>query len=167
MTLNFFNRLLWAVVLIVLQAFIFNQVCLFGYATPILYVYILCLQPLNTPRYAWLFWGFGVGLVADMFSVSPGLGAASMTITAMAAPVLLHLFAPKDSVEDMIPGFEELGRWKYIWFVTSVVFVHQASYVLLEFFSFFRVKDMVLVFLGGTVFTILLLLILENIRKVK
>ena len=68
MTLNFFNRLLWAVVLIVLQAFIFNQVCLFGYATPIIYVYILCLQPLNTPRYAWLFWGFGVGTITYIAS---------------------------------------------------------------------------------------------------
>lgn len=167
MTLSFFNRLLWAVVLIILQAFIFNQVCLFGYATPILYVYILCLQPLNTPRYVWLLWGFGVGLLADLFSASPGLGAASMTITAMVAPVMLQLFAPKDSVEDMTPGFAELGRWKYIWFVTSVVFVHQASYVMLEFFSFFRVMDMVLVFLSGTAFTILLLLLLEKVRKAK
>lgn len=167
MTLSFFNRLLWAIILMILQVFIFNQVCLFGYATPIIYVYILCLQPLNTPRYEWLLWGFSVGLLADFFSSTPGLGAASMTITAMIAPLLLQLFAPKDSVENMTPGFVGLGTWKYVWFVTGVVFIHQMSYVLLEYFSFFRMSDMILVCLSGTLFTILIILLLEKIRKTK
>ena len=80
---SFFSRLLWAFILLVFQGLVFNHIHFFGYATPVIYVYILCLQPLNTSRYAWLLWGFAVGLGADFFSETPGLGAASMTLTAL------------------------------------------------------------------------------------
>ena len=89
---SFFSRLLWAFILLVFQGLVFNHIHFFGYATPVIYVYILCLQPLNTSRYAWLLWGFAVGLGADFFSETPGLGAASMTLTALCAPPLLRLF---------------------------------------------------------------------------
>ena len=82
---SFFSRLLWAFILLVFQGLVFNHIHFFGYATPVIYVYILCLQPLNTSRYAWLLWGFAVGLGADFFSETPGLGAASMTLTALCA----------------------------------------------------------------------------------
>ena len=51
---SFFSRLLWAFILLVFQGLVFNHIHFFGYATPVIYVYILCLQPLNTSRYAWL-----------------------------------------------------------------------------------------------------------------
>ena len=53
---SFFSRLLWAFILLVFQGLVFNHIHFFGYATPVIYVYILCLQPLNTSRYAWLLW---------------------------------------------------------------------------------------------------------------
>ncbi|MCD8317678.1 MAG: rod shape-determining protein MreD [Paraprevotella sp.] len=92
MVQSFFKRLLWAFVLLAFQVLVFNHIHWFGYATPIIYVYILCIQPLNTSRYTWLLWGFVVGLVADLFSETPGLGAASMTLTAMIAPLLILMF---------------------------------------------------------------------------
>ncbi|MBQ8283413.1 MAG: rod shape-determining protein MreD [Paraprevotella sp.] len=165
MTQNLFYRLFWAIVLVALQIFVFGQVCLFGYATPAIYVYILCLLPLSTPRYAWLLWGFFVGLMVDMFSYSPGLGAASMTLTAMVTPLLLRLYIPKDTVEDHIPSFKLLSKWKYIWFVSSVVLFHQACFVLLEFFSFFRIWDMITAFLSSSLMTIIILLLFAKVRE--
>ena len=108
---SFFSRLLWAFILLVFQGLVFNHIHFFGYATPVIYVYILCLQPLNTSRYAWLLWGFAVGLGADFFSETPGLGAASMTLTALCAPPLLRLFTPKDCLE----GLPDVGRMEIHW----------------------------------------------------
>ena len=42
---SFFSRLLWAFILLVFQGLVFNHIHFFGYATPVIYVYILCLQP--------------------------------------------------------------------------------------------------------------------------
>ena len=40
---SFFSRLLWAFILLVFQGLVFNHIHFFGYATPVIYVYILAL----------------------------------------------------------------------------------------------------------------------------
>lgn len=40
---SFFSRLLWAFILLVFQGLVFNHIHFFGYATPVIYVYILSL----------------------------------------------------------------------------------------------------------------------------
>ena len=145
---SFFSRLLWAFILLVFQGLVFNHIHFFGYATPVIYVYILCLQPLNTSRYAWLLWGFAVGLGADFFSETP----------------LLRLFTPKDCLEDMVPGYRTLGGWNYIWYVTLLVLLQQASVMMLEIFSFFSALDMLYTYLSSSALSIVLILVLERMR---
>ncbi len=164
MMYSFLGRVIWGIVLLVVQGLVFNHISLFGYATPVIYIYMLCIQPQNTSRSAWLLWGFMTGLGADFFSGTPGVGAASMTLTAMCAPKLLHLFIPKDCLEDMVPGYGTLGTWKYIWYVTLLVFLQQAFALLLEIFSFFHIMDMFYTYLCSSLLSVLLILVLEKIR---
>ncbi len=167
MAQNLLNRLLWALALVALQVLVFNHVHLWGYATPVVYVYVLCLFSLETSRGEWLLWGFFVGLFADMFTATPGLGAASLTFTALCAPGLLRLFTPKDGVEGLAPTYRTLGRWKYVGYVTSLVLCHQAAMVLFEFFSFFNPLDMLVTYLGSSALTLVLVLVLGRLQGKK
>lgn len=167
MAQSFFYRLWWLFVLLLFQVLVCNQIHWLGYATPVIYVYMLCLQPLNTSRSAWLLWGFVTGLLADFFSETPGLGTASMVFASFFAPLLLRLFTPKDSLEDMMPGFRTLGGWNYTWYVLLLVALHQGVLLLLESLSFFNAKDMLYTYLGSTTLTVLLVLALERIRDRK
>lgn len=164
MVQSFFSRLSWGVALLALQVLVFNHIHLFGYATPVVYVYILCLQSLDTSRSSWLLWGFFTGMVADLFSETPGVGAASMTLTAMCAPVLLRLMVPKDSAEDMSPDYSTLGYWKFVWYVVLVVLLQQAVSLMLEVFSFFNVLDLLYTYLGSSLLTIIFILVLAGMR---
>lgn len=164
---DFLKRILWVLGLVALQFLVFNHVHLLGCITPLVYVYILCLQPVSTSRNGWLLWGFLTGLLADFFSETPGLGAASMTFTAMWAPGLLHLFAPKDCLDDMVPGYATLGKWSYVCFISMIVLLQHAVFILLEVFSFFNVWDMCYAYLGSSALTILLILVLEYVRESK
>lgn len=161
---DFFRRLVWAVGMLAVQVLVFNHIHWLGYATPVAYVYVLCLLPLNASRCEWLLWGFFTGLSADFFSGIPGVGAFSMTLAAFCAPWLLRLFAPKDSVEDMVPGYDTLGVWKYVGYVTSLVLLQQMAMVTVEFFSFFNGLDMLYTGLSGSTLTIVLILVLERLR---
>lgn len=161
------NRLLWSVLLLLLQGLLFNHIHLFGYVTPMIYVYVLFLLPAQSNRITWLLWGFTVGLLSDFFTHTPGLGAASMTCAAMFAPGILRLFSPKDQVDDFVPGYRTLGQWKYVWYVSFVVMLHQASYLLLEMFSFFHAVDMLYTFLGSSFLTVLLICLLEKLRATR
>lgn len=164
MARSFFNRLTWMVVLLLLQALVFNHIHWFGYATPYVSVYMLCLQPLNTSRCEWLFWGFFTGLASDFFSGVPGVGVVSMTLAAMCAPRILLLFAPKDCLEDMVPGYFTLGRWKYVQYVSWLVLLQQAVALILDFFSFFNGLELLYTYLCSSALTIVLLLVLEKMR---
>lgn len=87
-----------------------------------------------------------------------------MTLTALCAPQLLRLFTPKDCLEDMVPGYRTLGGWKYIGYVTLLVLLQQASVMMLEVFSFFSALDMLYTYLGSSVLSIVLILVLERMR---
>ena len=43
MAQNVFNRLGWALALVALQVLVFNHVHLWGYATPVVFVFVFCL----------------------------------------------------------------------------------------------------------------------------
>ena len=164
MARSFFSRLVWMAALVLLQALVFNHIHWFGYATPYVVVYILCLQPLDTSRCGWLLWGFFAGLASDFFSGVPGGGAVSMTLAAMCAPRILALFAPKDCLEDMVPGYLTLGGWKYVQYVAWLVLLQQAAAVVLEFFSFFNGLELLYTYLCSSALTAVLLLVLEKMR---
>ncbi len=164
MARSFFSRLVWMAALVLLQALVFNHIHWFGYATPYVVVYILCLQPLDTSRCGWLLWGFFAGLASDFFSGVPGVGAVSMTLAAMCAPRILALFAPKDCLEDMVPGYLTLGGWKYVQYVSWLVLLQQAAAVVLEFFSFFNGLELLYTYLCSSALTAVLLLVLEKMR---
>ena len=87
-----------------------------------------------------------------------------MTLTALCAPPLLRLFKPKDCLEDMVPGYRTLGGWNYIWYVTLLVLLQQASVMMLEIFSFFSALDMLYTYLGSSALSIVLILVLERMR---
>lgn len=161
---DFFRQLGWMVVLIALQVLFFNHICLLGYATPIAYVYILCLLPINLSRNSWLLWGFVTGFCADFFSETPGLGAASMTVAAMCAPGLVSLFAPKDILEEkrgVLPLFETSGRR----YAITLVLLHHAVYIVLEMFSFGHPLHMLYAWGSSCLLTILIILALARLGK--
>ena len=46
-----FSRIIWFIVLCVVQALVLNHIHLFGFAIPLLYVYFVMLFRRNTPRW--------------------------------------------------------------------------------------------------------------------
>ena len=81
MAIDALRRALIFVVLCLTQVLVFNHIHLFSYATVLLYVYFVVMFPRNYPRWAILLWSFFLGLAVDMFSSTPGMAAASLTLT--------------------------------------------------------------------------------------
>ena len=167
MIITFLQRLLWLLALVAAQMLVFNYMHLFGYATPLPFVYLLLLFPLDTQRWTILLWGFACGLLCDIVSLTPGIGAASMTLAAFVQPPLLSLLAPKDAVEDLEPSFASLGFWPYVRYSAIVTFIFCVAYFLLSSFNFFHVIDLAISFASSWVLTLVLCLLIEGVRKKK
>lgn len=159
------RRLSLFVVLSLAQVLVFNHIHLFGYATLLLLVYFVVMFPRNYPRWAMLLWSFFLGLFADLFSNTPGLGAASLTLMAFAQPYLLDLFIPREAPENMRSAVATMGFGKFATFAFTLVFAYCVVFFTLEAFTFFNWIEWVLTIIGSTVLTLALVLTLETIRK--
>jgi len=123
------------------------------------------LFPRNYPRWSMLLWCFLMGLVIDMFSNTPGVASASMTLAGALKPVFLALFLPRDAEENMPVSAAMLGIGKYIVLVLALTFIFCLVYFTLESFSFFDWAYWIESVFGTTLLTSSLILAFEGFRK--
>lgn len=150
--------------LLALQVLFLNHICLFGYATPFVTVAFLLYFPLNASRSGLLVWAFSMGLLSDVFSNTPGIGAAAMTFAAMFRPFLLRVLVSKDVAEEMLPTYFSMGKWAHVRLVFGLLVLHHLVYFVLESFSTAHIMDVLLSFFGSLVLSMLVILIIERFR---
>ena len=167
MNLNIIRNFVFFIILLLVQTLVCNHIHLFGCATPLLYVYFVLPMRRDEPRWAKLLWCFALGLAVDMFSNTPGVGAASMTLLALIQPYLLELFAPRDSADDLRPSFFTLGVSKYVNYTVILVLVYCLVFFSLEAFNFYNWLQWLSCIGGCAVITIVLILVIENVRRRK
>lgn len=165
MPIDEIKRAVQFVVMCLVQALVFNHVHLFGCATVLLYAYFVIMIPRNYPRWGTLLWSFFLGLGVDMFSNTPGLAAASLTMIGFLQPFLLDLFIPREAPENLKTAVSTLGFSKFLTFAGILVFVHCLAFFTIEAFTFFNWLQWLLNIIGSTVLTLLMVMTLESVRK--
>ncbi len=159
------KRMAWALLLLMLQVLVLDQVHPWGYGAPLLCPLIVVTLPMGTSRISALLWGFGTGLVADTFAGTPGIGSAALTFIAFIQPPLLKLMAPRDSEEELHPSFSTLGRWNYLRFILLLFLIHHVIYYALESFSYAHIEDAVISLGVSYVVSVLVATVVEYVRN--
>ena len=149
------------------QLLVFNHIHLFGYATPLPFIYFLLRFPMGTERWEILLWGFVCGLLTDIVSLTPGVGASAMTLTAFVQPVLLTLMVPKDAVEDFRPSYTSMGFWPYTYYAALLTLLFTFVYFVVLSFNFHHILDLTISFVSSWALTLILCLIFEGFHKPK
>ena len=72
----FIRRLLTLVLLAALQVLFLNRIALFGYVTPLFYIWMIARFDSSMSRTGILLWAFTLGLLIDIFSATPGLACS-------------------------------------------------------------------------------------------
>nr|MBP9638025.1 rod shape-determining protein MreD [Bacteroidaceae bacterium] len=80
MIIEYLKKIGLLLILISIQVLVLNQIHIFGYATPIIYIYVLLKLPPEISRNGLLLWGFSSGLIIDLFSNKPGMHADACTV---------------------------------------------------------------------------------------
>ena len=156
------------VVLLLAQVLVLKHIHLLNCATPLLYVYLVLHFRRNYPKWGVLLWSFSLGLMVDIFSNTPGVAAASMTILGALQPVLLNLFIPRDAREtgeDVIPSMRTMGGSSFVYYALIMVLVYCLLFFTFETFTFFNWLQWLECVLGSYLITMILLLTIENFRK--
>ena len=159
------RRLFTFILLLLVQVLVLNRVQLFHCATPLLYVYFTIMLPAGTPRWEALVWSFLMGLSVDVFTNTPGVAAASMTLLGLLQPYLLPLFLPRDADDDVRSAASALGWGKFATMTTILVMVYCLFFFSIQAFSFANLLYWVECVAGSSLITLLFILTLESLRK--
>lgn len=165
MNIDIIKRFAAFVALCLVQALVLNHIHLLACATPLLYVYFVTSFNRNYPKWAVLLWCFALGLCIDIFSNTPGVASGAMTLLAVLQPYLLNMFIQTDSPDDLFPSIRTLGVARYVYYTILCVLIYCIAFFSLEAFSFFNWLQWLLNIAGSTVLTVLLIVVVDNIRK--
>ena len=152
-------------VFVLAQVVVLGRIHLFGFATPLFYVWFVAMLPRNYPKWGALLWSFFLGLAVDIFSNTPGVAAASLTLIGVLQPYFLSLFVSRDSVEDLEPSVKTIGPTKFIYYISVIVILYCLVFYSLEMFNFSDWIFWLECVVGSVVITLALILTFDIVRS--
>lgn len=161
---RFLNRGAWFVCLAFVQVLFLNKICLLGWATPFVYVYLILTLDKDIDRNALMVIAFLMGFTIDIFSNTPGVNAGALVLVAFLRPGLLQLFSPRGEYENFEPGIYTLGMWAFVRYAAVMVLFHHMALFSLETFSFEHFGFMLLRVFWSTLLTMMLVIAIECVR---
>lgn len=151
-------------VFVLAQTMVLGRIHLLDYATPLLYVYFVLSFPRNYPKWAILLWCFLLGLVIDVFSNTPGVAAASMTLIGVLQPYVFELFVSRDTTENLKPSLQTIGLTKYLYYAVFLVSLYCVVFYALEFFNLHDGMEWLKCVCGSAAITLILILTFESVQ---
>jgi len=152
------------ILLIFLQVWLFNNIHLFGYATPLLYIYFLIKLPISMNRNIVVLLSALLGFIIDIFGGTLGLSMMVMTLVGFLRYYLLRLFAPRDIFDDYFPSFSVFGKNLFMRYAGTVTLIQIFLLYTIESFSLFNPWLLFLRITSSFILTILLIFAFESIN---
>ena len=157
------GRFFLFILLILLQITLFDKIHLFGYATPLLYIYFIIKLPGNINRNLILFLSAILGLCVDVFNSTLGLNMLACVLIGFSRTLFLNWMAPRDLFEDYIPSFQSFGMWPFLRYAFIMTLFHHLILFTSEALSFLDIISLTFRIAGSVILTILLIFACESI----
>lgn len=163
MTRTYINLLLLFFVLLFLQVSVFNSIHLFGFATPVLFIYFILKLPVEMNRNLVVVLAAGGGLLLDLFSYTLGLNMLALTIVGFLRFYMIKLFGPREIFENLQPSFVSFGIKQFMAYVGSLLFVNIFVLFGIESLTLFNPLQLILRILSSFLLSFFIICALEVI----
>ena len=160
---SFISRLFTLIGLVLLQVLFLNRINLFGYVTPLFYIWMIARFDSSMSRTSILLWAFFLGLSIDTFSGTPGLNAAAATLVAMFQPGIVKLFVPLDRHDVLLPCSASMGGRQFAGYLLLITALHHTVYFILLSIPLGDWTVLVLKVVFSTLLTFLFMLVAESV----
>lgn len=116
---------IYFITMVLLQAFVFNNLNLSVYIYPLVCTSFVMLLPIQTPHIATLMLGLVTGITLDAVSGTAGLHTIASLFTAFCRPLLLRLSIGREEAnEGGIPNADGLGTGPFLRYSSVFIFLH-------------------------------------------
>lgn len=125
------------VLMVLLQALIFNQLEIGLGILPMVAPLFLMLLPFNTRPVVLLLLAFLMGVLIDTFSNTAGLHTSALLTFALFRPIVFKSFSPRDGYDNSkIPSINEMGNRWFLYTFGILLAIHHLWFFIVEMFNF-------------------------------
>jgi rod shape-determining protein MreD len=155
--------------LLLVQGLLLININIFGgFGHLNLYVLVILLLPIKSPRLLDMIIAFLLGLGVDMFYNSPGLHASALVFVAFVRPLIIRILTPRDDYDFTDrPVISSLGLLWFVQYAGSLLLLHSLWLYALEAFDFGLLGKSVLNALLSTILTLVTIVILDYLYTPK
>ncbi len=148
------------IVLILLQLIVLNNIQLYGYLNPYLYVLFVLQLPFRISNTLAMVLAFLMGIIMDLFANTGGIHAAALVATTFTRPFLLSILNPAEEYEEVEePNIWELGTGWFLAYMSIGILFHHTLLFFLEIMSFSQIGFTVGRILSSSIITLVLVLL--------
>ena len=136
------------ILLLFLQVFLLNNINLFGFINPNLYLLFFIVYRFDTNPTLLIFLGFLMGLLLDLLTQGSGAHTIASLTIAFVRPIIIRTSfgVNYDIPMGMIEGTQQNQR---IFYILMMIIIHHLILYIIAYFNF----DSILVILKNTLFT--------------
>lgn len=156
--------LLLGLILVLAQVIVFNHICLFNVAVPMVFIYLIFRLPITLSLNWTLTVSFFLGLIVDIFSDTYGMNAVACTVVAMLKRPVLRLYVPRE--EDLTrpePSMLSLGVAVYMKYLLTMTVIYCTLIFIIEAFTFFKPLQLVLRIVFSTILSMIIMLGIDSL----
>ena len=150
------NNILSLLFILLLQVFVCNNINLFGYINPYLYIAFIFLFPLTNNRFIPLSLAFIYGITIDFFSDTGGIHALSLVLVCYLRIFFLKLFFRKSEIDFLLFKLHQEAFGKVFNYVLTLTLIHHFVMFLFANFSLANISEILLNTIYSTAFTVVL-----------
>ncbi len=161
---NILSAALQFIALLSAQILILNNINLFGYVEPMIYIWFILLLPYRTPKWAVLLLSFLMGFCIDIFSGQVGFHTAVSVFTGFIRPIFIGSSESNQQLNSFdAPTSSNMGFVPYLGYISILTVIHIALLVFIETFRWSEILQILLRVGLSSVVTILLMVICDLI----
>lgn len=142
-----------------LQVVILNNVLLFGFVNPYVYIAFVFLYPLRENRFPFLTLSFLLGLLVDIFLDSGGIHAFSTLFIAFIRLIFVQIIFKKLPSDYQLFSLNQETFGKVFNFVLILTIIHHFLLFSLANFSFQNIGNIILYTIATSAFTLIIFFI--------
>ena len=145
------------------QVVVFNHICLFGVAVPLVFIYFIIKLPVTLGVNWVMTVSFLLGLTVDILSNTQGMNALCCTLLAVMRMPALHLYMPRqDTIANPEPSLRTLSAAVFMKYTVTVCAIYCTMFFFIEAFAFFDFLGMLLKIVSSTLLTFVIIMAFEG-----
>jgi len=146
------------IILPILQITLFNNIDLFGYINPYVYIIYIFVFPIRRNKTALLISSFVLGMAIDFLTNDGGIHTFSLVFIAFIRLFILKMFTGRGDTDIEELHIKDISLSILIVWIVLLTFTHHLILFLLEEFSFNNFGSVLLKTILATTFSVILII---------